>query len=397
MKDAERKALLDLLLDSDSLERLSKWSNNTNIFEILKTTNQEIRHSNVLAWLMDPNENHRLGDAFLKAFVAVAVSAYTEQKPELIGFDSFGILLQNFYSYRVMREANHMDLLLYSESEKTVIVIENKIWAGETGNQLVNYRNRIESEYSDFSKLFLFLTPQGDEPSDSNWVVISYRDVLEILDKIILGNTQSDDVNLIIRDYADIIRRKIIMEKDPELKKLCAEIYSKHRTALRLIYENVQVDNSADSSVITSVLNEYDKDGKLIHDGESSWSFFTKEMNAFLPPLSEEKSSWGTKWIYYYWFSTDNAKIHIHFELGGWGLDDVRKKNETAIINVCNKKADDFRYKRLYLKSEKLPDSGDEQYEAKLEKSVRNLIDAAIANEKVLLEKANSLIAKTDK
>lgn len=63
--DAE-KVLQDFLLDIECLEELLPWTENFNLFNVLKISRTEIRHSNMLAWLMDPNENHGLGDAFLK-------------------------------------------------------------------------------------------------------------------------------------------------------------------------------------------------------------------------------------------------------------------------------------------------------------------------------------------
>ena len=42
-----------------------------NIFRILKVDNYEIRHSNFLAWLFDPAENHGLGNLVFKTFIKI--------------------------------------------------------------------------------------------------------------------------------------------------------------------------------------------------------------------------------------------------------------------------------------------------------------------------------------
>lgn len=39
-----------------------------NPFDVLRYADYEIRHSNVLAWLLQPNETHGIGDAFIRAF-----------------------------------------------------------------------------------------------------------------------------------------------------------------------------------------------------------------------------------------------------------------------------------------------------------------------------------------
>lgn len=63
--NVEKESLLRFMQDADCLESLSKWTNELNIFDVLKISRAEIRHSNMLGWLMDPNENHGLGDSFL--------------------------------------------------------------------------------------------------------------------------------------------------------------------------------------------------------------------------------------------------------------------------------------------------------------------------------------------
>ena len=58
-------------LEADtSFQQLSQKMQTLNIFEVLGITNAEIRHSNFLAWLLDPNGNHGMGDKFLREFVS---------------------------------------------------------------------------------------------------------------------------------------------------------------------------------------------------------------------------------------------------------------------------------------------------------------------------------------
>ncbi len=40
-----------------------------NPFDVLRYAEYEIRHSNVLAWLLTPGESHGLGDKFLRRFI----------------------------------------------------------------------------------------------------------------------------------------------------------------------------------------------------------------------------------------------------------------------------------------------------------------------------------------
>ena len=74
----ENKKEIELLekfvLDNPDLEKLEDLLSQFNIFETLNVVNAEIRHSNVLAWFLNPNANHSLGGYFLKKFLKYLIS-----------------------------------------------------------------------------------------------------------------------------------------------------------------------------------------------------------------------------------------------------------------------------------------------------------------------------------
>ena len=54
-------------LENDiAFQQLNQQVNSFNALKILKLENYEIRHSNILAWLLDPKENHGLHDYCLR-------------------------------------------------------------------------------------------------------------------------------------------------------------------------------------------------------------------------------------------------------------------------------------------------------------------------------------------
>ena len=63
------KALKDFLLDIECLDPLAEWTSKFNLFDILRITKTEIRHRNVLSWLLNPNENHGLSDSIIRGFI----------------------------------------------------------------------------------------------------------------------------------------------------------------------------------------------------------------------------------------------------------------------------------------------------------------------------------------
>lgn len=171
-------------------------------------------------------------------------------------------------------------------------------------------------------------------------------------------------------------------KKDEDLVRICNEIYSKHKTALRLIFENINMDNSIENEIIFETLKELNDNGQIVFKDENKLRFFTVSMDEYLPALETLDSSWGTNWVYYYWFSKSQDKLSIHFEVGGWNLTDELTKKTNALIEASNKKVDEYRYKRLYRKDAKL---SEDDYEASLKNATKTLVRSALENEKKLL------------
>ena len=75
MEKEELKSHYDKLLKDEDFDKLDLGLKNPNIFQILRISKNEIRHSNFLSWLLDPNESHKLGDIFLKRFLREVFSS----------------------------------------------------------------------------------------------------------------------------------------------------------------------------------------------------------------------------------------------------------------------------------------------------------------------------------
>ena len=111
----DEKSLRDFLLDEDCLEELSPWTGRFNIFDVLKISRTEIRHSNMLGWLLDPNENHGLGDKFLRAVFQLIANNSSKH-------DVFEILLLDNSSFLVLREWRNIDILLISKKDELYVL-----------------------------------------------------------------------------------------------------------------------------------------------------------------------------------------------------------------------------------------------------------------------------------
>ncbi len=376
MKLTDEQALKQFLLDIDSLEELAPWTAKLNIFDVLKITRKEISHSNMLSWLFDANETHGMGDKFISLFMQSLVSNNQIQSKQIFDF-----LLPDFYSFSVYRESKHIDLLLVSHKEKIVIAIENKVGSHEHDDQLNRYRSQINETYSDYRQLYVYLTPDGEMPSDQvNWCIFTYCDVADILEQICESSNLNTETDLFIRNYITIIRRDIV--EDKQLIEICNKIYNKHKQALDLIYDNITVDESGIDTAISSTLQKLSHEGKIIHEEDFGTCFRTERMDKALPLLDSPESAWKTYNIYSYWFRCENEKFYLIFEITGDNIPSEQKITMDKMIDILkpNSAKTDFRWKRLH-RTGWFDLSNASDFETETENAVRRAVDEMLAME----------------
>ena len=289
VREDEEETLREFLADSECLEPLSEWTRRLNVLDVLKITNTEIRHSNVLAWLMDPAENHGLHDGVIRGFVAFAARRMVDDG----GFDD---LLMDCDGFSIRREWRNIDILAVNEKEKYVLCIENKIFSDEHDDQLARYRAEIEREFPDCRRRFVFLTPNSGEASESDWLAMGYGDVLDIIDRAVETAAPAPETARFIADYMDTVRRNIL--GDRELEDICKRIYAKHKRALDLIYEHRPDVVSTISNCCRKWIGEKagnDKTIKLRKDTGDKWDtvFTTNLLPRLLPGIDEPSGIWG--------------------------------------------------------------------------------------------------------
>ena len=165
-------AIEALLLDDDGITNIAVHLGGFNIFEAIGHTRSEERHSDFLAFLIDPNETHGLGTEFLTQFVVdIVKSMRSEDRPLSLS----DVILRDFDSCQVLREYHRIDVLCIDEEHGFLLAIENKIGSGEHSDQLCRYRRFLETQYRDFHRILAYLTPDNAEPpSDENWTPVSY-------------------------------------------------------------------------------------------------------------------------------------------------------------------------------------------------------------------------------
>jgi hypothetical protein len=238
---SDRERLEDLVVGNPDLERLEALLARFNIFEAMGVVRQEVRHSDFLAYLLDPRGNHGLRDAFAKRLLQKALASNEASLP----ISPIDLDLWDLGQARVIREEHRIDVLVLDDLHHMAVIVENKIGSGEHGGQLRRYREAVLEDYPDWNLICLYLTPEGDEPSDENYLPVDYGTIYGLVEELAESKASvlGADVRTLMVHYAQMLRRHIVSES--EIADLCRRIYRKHQRALDLIYEH-RPDRQAD-------------------------------------------------------------------------------------------------------------------------------------------------------
>ena len=332
----DAKALREFLLDIECLDPLTEWTNKFNMFDILRITRTEIRHSNILAWILNPNENHGMGDSVIRGFIQHITTMFPDD------MDVFDTLLMDYHTFTIQREWHNIDILAVSLNEKFVLCIENKIDSVEHDDQLNRYREIIENTYPDYSKIYIFLSPGGIEASDTEyWCSMSYEEVLKIVENAKKKVQLLPDVELLINNYVEAVRRDIV--GDERLVQICTEIYAKHKKALDLIFENRPDRAMEIANVFKAWAIKKAEDGEikvaLDKCGKTYIYFTTKKMSNILPNHEEALSGWNTKSPYYYLIrNLDGNGFLMYLTINSKNLTEEQREICSRISAHCTSK-----------------------------------------------------------
>ncbi len=310
-----REQLLSKLLYSTELEQLEGMLGGFNIFEAIGAVNRELRHSDFLAFLLDPSRPHGLGSRILRNFAIEFFTHYNgDDAPSMIDVGCY-----EYETFTVYREWKNIDLLLVSEHHNIVIAIENKIWSGEHSNQLSRYQQLVETHYSGYQLYYGYLTPSGLPPESNDcWLALSYQQVAQVLTKTLKRSRSaiSEQVASSLEQYLQMLERHIL--EDSEISRLCQKIYAQHRHALDLIFEH-----RPDQSVVLGdfikdyVKSNQDKYGiKLDHCTKGYIRFAVTDWDDYAQQMTGQGEWTDSKRVLLFEFINRGDHVRLVFQLG---------------------------------------------------------------------------------
>jgi hypothetical protein len=233
--DVDRQALEALVVDNPELERLEALLDQFNIFEAVGVVRQELRHSHFLAFLLSPQQPHGLGDHFARRLLQRVLAQAGDSSLPISPLD---LGLWELDGMEVRREWRNIDILLLDERNRLAVIIENKVDSSEHSEQLQRYWTIVTQHYPGYRILGLFLTPEGDLPSDERYLPVDYALVHTLIRQLVeaRASTLGPDVATLVTHYAQMLERHIMTES--EIAELCRRIYRKHQRAMDLILEH---------------------------------------------------------------------------------------------------------------------------------------------------------------
>ncbi len=228
--------LEDFWVGNEDLDRLEAFLDRFNIFEVIGMAHQELRHSRLLAYFLDPRKDHGLGDLFVKRLPQKILSTANCGRAEAtVPVSPAELESWDLNRVTVNREWHHVDILVRDEEHRLVVIIENKIRSGERPGQLQRCLDVVRKHYPSWRVVPLFLNLDGIPPSEETYLTVDYGLVCEVLDAVVETRTEgvNPDVQTLMAHYADMMRRRFL--GDPRVAELARRIYQRHGRAIDLI------------------------------------------------------------------------------------------------------------------------------------------------------------------
>ncbi|MFW6273063.1 MAG: PD-(D/E)XK nuclease family protein, partial [bacterium] len=160
---------------SESYDRVAEATGeNFNIFSVLKMeTNEVATHSRFIAELLNPKGDHGQNDEFLKLFI---------KKFSDLEFNTSNAKVKPEHTI----ENGRIDIFL-KDNFQNIIIIENKIHAGEQEDQLLRYSQAFPKKL--YNREIFYLTLYGeqskvDSSANIEYQIISYdNDIIKWLEE----------------------------------------------------------------------------------------------------------------------------------------------------------------------------------------------------------------------
>lgn len=282
----DKKDFLDraeeMILSKDFINLTQRLRNTSpNFFQILGVAKDENLVSRFLAWSLDPTKHPHYGTGFLNTFL---VEAVRKEPEKLIGLSMLDIRGLDLSDCEVKLEQGMLnkkraDIVIRSEKNGLLVLIENKIKAEQGETQLQDYYDACKQLFPEHicpKRIFLFLTRYGAKPNDLHYISVSYSDILESLHQFLQSPSLTFQEHIFLTQFQEAIRREVVMD-NKETRDLIQLILEQYGDVIETITQTVEQTKGKELPVETGgwdgkswFFNTGDHDG---YPWENSYEF----------------------------------------------------------------------------------------------------------------------------
>jgi len=239
----------DFLAD-DQVRNFLRLSNDVNIFSILEL--DEYRHSNLLAWLLDPRGSHLHGDLYVKALLYAAHEAMAdsgESNPFLKSWNYRTLESTHLTNALVYREFaldsnNRIDLAIYDPDHDILFLVETKLDSRHDASQLRRYE-RLARGFAKHVRhvVLVFIHPfiQEAEKAPAPWIALTYDWLQRALEeRLHYDLAENHHLNQLLQFYIDWLCERYSFRNEVQYQYAAHHVSSHHsdfldhvRTAVR--------------------------------------------------------------------------------------------------------------------------------------------------------------------
>ena len=281
-------------LEQAQQEGRNRKGENYNLFSILSIERYELKHSALIANLLDPKGSHGCGDAFLRAFFEIALKERTYLFEDCTLPDSY----TEYYTGPIVGDTGgRIDILV--KSSHYGLIIENKIYAGDQDKQLIRYDNYGKEIFGADGYLLVYLTLYGYDASKEStatksaeevgYLRLSYaEDILRWLEQCARLAYDKPLVRESLNQYIRTIKQLTYQDMNQEnIRKIIVLAVDHPEVVATLSSKRDAIAQGIREKYIFAELKKYaDQKGWLYDDSESSY-------NEEEPKIRFRKEGWG--------------------------------------------------------------------------------------------------------
>lgn len=382
------ETLQALQADASELERIENLLDRFNVFEAIGFVGQELMHSRFLAFLLEPKQNHGLGDLFLKGFLRKVSEPYDEASlPRDLDSAADESLSQTTVQTEVYTGDGRIDILLLNGVGRWAMIVENKVWSPERPGQLDRYFRYMNKTYPGWRISGVYLTPFGTAPyrarDRKRYRTLRYGAVCHAVENILVdrGPRMTPDLRMALEHYAEMVRRSIV--GDAEVNRLSREIYRKHHDAIRYVMDDATAASKATRKLLIELIKETPKFRYGYHEPEGKLNWIVFDHRKWdVPALRLGENYHGSNRLLYFVILSDFPdSLEVWLEVGPGDpatrnrLLDAARKNSMSVEMVDETEDIWSLYKRSMLTSKSFESHSDEERDAEVRKQWASFLE----------------------